>query len=129
MAEITLIKAEVSERIRVNFRPYLVLLTNGQSYLNKKAAALLDIKDGDTLAFYISEDKTSWYMVNDAHSGAGISKKQGVFKFCDTKLAKRIFDTYKVPGKKKAFFYLGDCLQEFSGVKALYINPNAFNID
>lgn len=126
---VLLVKAEVSEKIRLNARPYIVLRTNGSSYVNKKLASLLDLKPGDVLAFYSTEDKKSWYLVNDKSSGAAVDKKDSLYKFCDVIRAREIFAAYHVEaGKVKAFFPVADKLEESNGIKSLYIIPKPFNV-
>lgn len=127
MSQISLIKAPTSEKVRLNFRPYIVLTLKGSSYLNKKAASLLDLKHGDVLAFYQSSDGQKWFIANDNTSGAEVRKNGGLFRFCETKIIKRILESYGVNGKK-AFFPVAEEIEEIDGIKVLLIIPKAYNV-
>jgi hypothetical protein len=124
---IVLIKTQVSNQIRVKHIPQVVLKLNGASYLNKKAASLLDLKPGDTLVFYHTPDFKSWYIANDGVNGVTVNKSGSLYKFCDTKRIRQIFEAYGIVGKK-AFFPTEDRLQESNGIKSLYIIPKPFNV-
>lgn len=129
MSDLDLIKAEAPEKIRLNSRPYIVLKLNGSSYLNKKAASLLDLKNGDVLAFYHTADFQKWFIANDESSGATILKNGGLYRFCDTKIIKQIFKSYGIEGNKKAFFPTAGQIEIIGDKKTLFIIPNPFNVD
>lgn len=124
--EIELIPVETSEKIRLNSVPYCMLRTNGSSYINSKAASLLELKHGDTLRFYHNTDKTKWFISNHQEQGANAQKSQGLFKFCDTKTIRQIFESYQV-NSKKTMFPISSSIEVISGIKVLFIIPKPFN--
>lgn len=124
--EIILNRFEHSENIRLNSRPYIVFRINGPSYINKKAASLLGLENGCTMALYHTSDMQNWYIAND-EIGATVLKNGGLYRFCDTKAVKKIFKAYEIDGKK-AFFQVSDTIQIINDKKVLYIIPKPFNI-
>ena len=108
--DITLRRFNHNENVRLNSRPYVVFRTNGPSYLSKRAASLLNLENGSTMALYYTSDLLNWYLCND-EIGATVLKNGGLFRFCDTKAVKKIFKSYKIEGTK-AFFLISDTIEK-----------------
>jgi hypothetical protein len=123
-----IIAAETSDKIRLLGIPFIQLRSNGDSYINSLAARLLGFKHGDTLKFYRSADHKNWYIANDEQSGALIKKKSGLYKFCDTKNVKQIFDSYEITGKR-ANFPLQREVQTINNIRVLWMIPKPYNIE
>lgn len=126
--EIELIPVDTSEKIRLTSVPYMMLRTNGSSYINAKAASLLDLKHGDTIRFYHNADQSKWFISNHQEQGANTQKSQGLFKFCDTKTVRKIFNSYNI-NTKKSMFPISSSIELISGIKVLFIIPKPFNQD
>lgn len=124
--EIELIPVETSEKIRLTSVPYMMLRKNGSSYINAKAASLLDLKHGDTIRFYHNTDKTKWFISNHQEQGANAQKSQGLYKFCDTKTVRQIFESYQIK-TNKAMFPISSSVEVISDIKVLFIIPKPFN--
>jgi hypothetical protein len=60
-------------------RPYIYLYKNSQCYINKQAALNLKLQTGDTVAFYLKDEK-DWYITKD-ESGCLVKKVQGTWRF------------------------------------------------
>jgi hypothetical protein len=125
MSEIILNRFDHSENVKLNSRPYVVLRSNGPSYINKKTASLLNLENNDSLALYHTPDFKNWYLAND-EIGATVYKANGLFRFCDTKLVKKIFNAFGITAKK-AFFPVADQVQIINDKKVLYLIPKPFN--
>ncbi len=121
-----IIAGETSEKMKLSGVPYLMLRLDGSSYVNKKAASLLELKHGDLLRFYYTVDLKEWWVANHPSAGANIQKSSGLYKFCDLKNIRKLFDALDLPGKK-AFFRLASNVQQIHGTPALFIIPKAYN--
>lgn len=125
-----LISFEHTEKVKLISRPKLTLSIKGASYLNKKAVSLLDIKHGDCLRFFFTEDN-KLFIAND-ELGAPITLNCGLYRFCEKKAVLRIFEMYGVKGTKAEFVTAG-ALEEIRGKegeikKILLVIPKPFNI-
>jgi hypothetical protein len=125
--DINLERFKHNETVKLVLRPCIVLRNNGASYLNKKAASILNINNGDIIAFYNTPDLKNWYIGPD-EIGVTVLKNRGLYRFCDTKLVKKIFASYNIQGNK-AFFPVSEKLEQLGELKVLYIIPKPFNID
>lgn len=128
MSEIKLNSFNHSETIKLN-RPYMVLRLDGSCYINKKVASLLNLNHGDALSFSCTDDQQNWYIANDEHCGATVNKNGGLFRFCDLKLVRKVFNAYQMNDVKKAFFPISDKLEEIDGKKYLFVIPKPYNIE
>jgi len=124
--EIILSRFDHNTNIKLNSQPYIVLRVNGPSYINKRAASLLGLNNGDTMALYHTPDLKTWYLAND-DLGATVFKNGGLFRFCDTRAVKKIFTAYGITGKK-AFFPISGTIQVINEKSVLYVIPKPFNI-
>lgn len=118
-----------TEEVRFGSRPAINFYLGSASYLNKKASAILDLKNEDLIALFYHEGKDKWFIANHPSKGVPTRKDQGSFKFCDTKTIRSFFDHYQIKGKK-ASFILGSELEPVNdqSVKVLMIKPKPFNI-
>lgn len=119
-------RLEYSEKIRFGSRPGVSFRKDGASYVNKKAASLMELKHADCIALYLLQDR--WFIGNDPECGATANFSDGMYKFCDTNGVKKLFEFFGLTGKKASFF-LGQELEPFTNTKALLINPHPFNIE
>lgn len=125
--ETELIQFNTDDRVRFGSRPYVVLRANGSSYINSKAASLLEINPGDVLGLMCLSDFKSWYLTNNGDYGANLHKNRGLLKFCDLKSVRKIFEVYEIDGVK-AHFLCADKLTTFGEKKGLYIIPKPYNL-
>lgn len=124
--ELEIKRFDHSTGIKLTARPYVVLCANGPSYLSKKAVDLLGLKDLDTVALYYNTDFTKLFFVNDDECGAQIRKNSGLWRFCDTKAVKKIFEALNIT-VKQVHLPLGSTIEIISEKKALFIIPKPYN--
>lgn len=133
--EFDIVPEETADKIRVPAsQPYIMLRLTGASYVNKKAAQILNLQNGDTLQFYRKQsDGLQWFIGSDPLNGATVYKSGNLFKFCHTKAIRRIFDSLGVQGKK-AFFTLTPQLEPIPypgnpDQTGLFVKPKPFNVE
>ena len=120
-----LVKFEHSEKIRLP-RPYISMRRNGACYVSSKVASLLDLKHGDTISFSSTEDRQNWYLTNDPDSGALIKKDSGLYRFCDSRLVRKIFVAMGIKGNKVCFPISSE-VEKIGDKKYLFMLPKPYN--
>jgi hypothetical protein len=135
--DLEIIAFETSSKVKLSGVPYMMLRLNGSSYLNKRAAALLNLQHGDVVRFFFKKDLSTWWIGNHPVNGAAVQKNGGLFKFCDVPAIRMLFDHLGIKGpdpkKTKAFFILGTELEQIdvAGVpyKVLFVKPKPINLE
>lgn len=128
MEDLELIRHEDSKKIRFpRSVPYIRFSLNGSSYLNSKAAALLELKHGGAVAFYHTPSG-EWFIENNDSEGSIINKTAGLYKFSNSVFVRRLFNAVGVSGNK-CTFRLASQIEIKAGKKVLFISPKCYNIE
>lgn len=126
---VEIVRAETSERYKLpKSVPYLKLRLNGSSYLNAKAASLLNIKNGDTVSFFHKTDLSEWWISNDPIGGAVIRKSGGRFEFCDLANIRKLFGAFGINGNQADIPLSPKLVEIGSSTEGLFIIPKPMNI-
>lgn len=127
-----ILPVETSDKVRNTLTPYLQLRSNGNSYLNEKAAKLLGFTTGSLIKFHCTRDLSEWYISSDPMNGALVRKVSGLYKFCDTRTIKKVFEAFDLKCTR-ADFPISGAVQEKKGpdgnlISLVFIVPKPYNI-
>lgn len=86
--------------VNIKVYPFVCFYNNGYGYLNKKAINLLGINvDEQFIDFKIVPDKKIAFIYVANIPGVQLSYNANLFKFCNTKKVRSIFELYKIESK------------------------------
>lgn len=124
---------EVSDKVKNTYGPYLQLRSNGNSYLNEKAAKVLGVVHESTIRFHFSRDMSSFYISSESSDGHIVRKASGLYKFSATKQVREIFKALNIEGTR-ANFPMANSLEERRDPKGnliyvVFVSPKPYNIE